>query len=442
MRNSVPLIIVLVLLVGGGFALMMLADAAGNRRLDNSLVGLNGLSTWLEQEDVTILRSNQRISPNPNAVGLRVLPLYDIDLAVQAEEPANRRQLMRQNTQRDLDYYIYWQKLRQGPTLVLLPKWSTGFIETAVAHEQTLIPISRFGRLLTQLGLSGIVLMREGPEFATERLGDNRSGDAALFQAQTFAVDSLPDRCRSLLGFGPGVLVIECNLEDFNHPVWFVSDPDLLNNHGLSIADNAAITAEFVTGFVPETAPQSVYMDTSPALLTDYEMIDQERVDYERSGDDLARFFEYPLSILWAIMLFVLAVLFWRGAVRFGPVLRDDGRSADRSKTVAIATKARLLRLSNSDGQMVADFVRTHLVDLTSHMFGPDAGEAGQKSFFAHLTRRDATLGKAFQDVCENLINNAANMSHPELFKALESYKTLLEKVENENGSLGLSKTR
>lgn len=442
MRDKAPLIVVLVLLVGGGFALMMLADAAGNRRLDNSLVGLNGLSTWLEEEEVAVVRSNPRASPNLNTLGLRVFPLYDIDLVVEAKEPANRRQLMRQYTQRDIDYYVFWEKLRQLPTIVLLPKWSTGFIETTVAHEQTLIPITGYSRLFEQLDLKGVALTRQGPEFVTDRLGDQSRHETALFHAQTFAADSLPDHCSSLIDFNGGVLVMECAQDEADHPVWFVSDPDLLNNHGLSVAQNAGFAPDFLAGLVPQAGPQSIYLDTSPALLTDYELVHEERVDYERSGDDLARFFEYPLSILWSVMLFVLAVLFWRGAVRFGPLLRDDGRSADQSKTVAIATKARLLRLSNSDGQMVSDFVRNQLVDLVANTLGREAGEAGQKRFFAHLTRRNATLGKAFQANCENLIDNATDMSHPELFKALESYKNLLEKVENENGSIGLSKTR
>ena len=100
------------------------------------------------------------------------------------------------------------------------------------------------------------------------------------------------------------------------------------------------------------------------------------------------------------------------------------------------------MRLSDSDGQMVADFVRNQLMDLVTGTFGQDAGEAGQKRFFEHLARRDAGLAKAFRSTCEKLIAEAAHMPHSELFKVLETYKNLLEKVESSNGSIGISKTR
>jgi hypothetical protein len=441
MRDKVPLIIVLVLLLGGGFALMMLAGAASDRRLDKSLIGLIGLSAWLEESDVPVVRSKPRATPSVSDLSLRVFPLYDIDLEVKSIKPANARQLMRQRTQRDIDHEAYWEKLLQMPTVVLLPKWTTGFVETGIAHEKTLIPMSGFSRLFEQLDFGDLELVRDGPRFVTEQVGWDDRYDVALFHAQTFAAGSLPEGCRSYLGFGQGVLVMACSLEDADHPVFFVSDPDLMNNHGLANAENAAFAADFLAGLRPRDS-RSIYMDTSPVILADYELADDERVDYERSGADLARYFEYPLSVLWAVMLFVLAVLFWRGAIRFGPLQRETGRSADQSRSVAIAAKARLLRLSNSDGQMVADFVRAQLMDLVTNMFGPDAGEAGQKRFFAHLSRRDATLGSTFQAACESLINRGPQMPHPELSKALETYRNLLERVNNANGSIGISKSR
>lgn len=441
MRDNVPLIIVIALLLGGGFALMMLADAANDRRLDRSLIGVDGLAVWLEENDVPVRRSNVRSTQNIDELGLRVFPLYDMDLSSEAKDPADTKELVRQQTQRDIESHVFWLKLSQVPTVVLVPKWTTGFIETGIAHQNTLIPEAAFENLFEQLDLKGLKLQRENARFVFDRIGGTKRHNAALFHAQTFVTDTLPDFCQEYLRFGRGTLMIACTLEDADHLAYIVSDPDLLNNHGLSVAANA----EFAVDYLPELAADEtklIYVDSVPGILTDWELADDERQDYERSGDDLARFFEYPLSVLWAVMLFVLAVLFWRGAIRFGPLERASGPSIDQSKTVAIATKARLLRLSDSDGQMVADFVRNQLMDLVTNTFGQDAGEAGQKRFFAHLSRRDAGLAKAFQATCDNLISNAARMPHSELFKVLETYKNLLEKVESSNGSIGISKSR
>lgn len=441
MRDHVPLIVIVALLLGGGFALMMLADAANDRRLDRSLIGVDGLAVWLAENDVPVRRSNRRSSPNIGELGLRVFPLYDMDLASEAEEPADTGELIRQQTQRDLRSNVYWDKLTEIPTVVLMPKWTTGFVETGIAHEMTLVPLSAYNRLFEQLDLEGLKLLRDSARFVSERIGGTNRHDAALFHAQTFDSDSLPAGCQEYLRFGRGALMMACTLENADHLAYFVADPDLFNNHGLSVAQNAAFAADYLVELSPDST-KPIYVDTIPGILTQWEPVDDERQDYQRTGDDLARFFEYPLSVLWAIMLFVLAVLFWRGAIRFGPLERPSETSIDQSKSVAIATKARLLRLSESDGQMVADFVRTQLMDLVSNTFGQDAGEAGQKRFFAHLSRRDAGLASAFQATCETLISNAARMPHAELFKLLETYKNLLEKVEQANGSIGISKSR
>lgn len=62
--------------------------------------------------------------------------------------------------------------------------------------------------------------------------------------------------------------------------------------------------------------------------------------------------------------------------MRFGPLLTQDRATAESSKTAAISTKARLLRLSGHDGQMVADYVRADLAQMARQIFGAAAAQA------------------------------------------------------------------
>ncbi|MEM6464507.1 MAG: hypothetical protein AAF724_21610 [Pseudomonadota bacterium] len=441
MRHNAPLIIVLALLIVGGFAVILLSGIGADRRVDNSVIGLNGLAIWFQDDGIPVRRSAAGFAPEVGDLSLRIMPLYDMDLRLDAPDPSNADELERQQTQRDINVIIYGEKVSRMLTLVLLPKWTTGMIEDGIAHRSRLIPTADFNRLFEQLSLSGLRLQRDNAVFVTHAVGGSGRRQPALFHAQTFVPESVPDNCRPIVSFGSGVLVIACQSNAFDHETYFVSDPDLMNNHGLSVGENAAFVSALVKQLVSGD-PDPVYVDTRVAISTTVAADQDERQDYQRSGDDLARFFAYPLSALWAVMLFVLAVLFWRGSVRFGPLEREAGTSPDQSKTAAIATKARLLRLSDSDGYMVADFVRHQLMDLTTALLGPDAGEAGIKRYFAQLSRRDAKLGSAFQSACDRLINNAENTPRTELFQLLETYKTLLDKVEKAHGSIGISKTR
>lgn len=441
MRDNATLIAVLAILLGGALLLVVLSNYAQDRELDNSVIGLNGLSAWLKESDMPVKQSHPRLSPHINDLSLRILPVYDVNLLEDAATPKTERDLIGQRTQRDLSQDNFNTKVAELPTVVLLPKWTTGFIETGIAHEQTLIPVSAYDRLFTQMNLPGLKLQRAGASFFSSSIGSGQPRQVALFQAQSFLPGSWPAMCRIHQRMGQEIIALACRFNETAHDTIIFADPDLMNNHGLAVAENALFAQDFLTQ-ATLGAEKPIYVDTSHQLLTQYEANQEQRRDYERSGEDLARFFEYPLSLLWAAALAVLAVVYWRGAIRFGPLEREPSATANHSKTVAIATKARLLRLSESDGQMVSDFVRNQLMDLTTKTLGPDLGEAGIKRFFAHISRRDAALADAFQSASEDLVFNAHQMSHADLFKGLDTYTNLLEKVVTSNGSIGISKTR
>lgn len=425
--GSAPFLVVGALLLAGLLLLVTQSGILSDRQVDRSPIGVRALGAWLDANDIAATNSHPRLSPAVADLSFRVLPLYDTNLARfdadRAGDPADAE------TMRDITAANLRTKLDEIPTLVLLPKWNGAMIETEVAHEQSLIPLPRIEALTRQLDLAGVEMVRGVAEFYEDRQGGH---DLALFHAQVFNPSTLPDGCRAEVPYGLGALVASCTLAGANHRAYFASDPDILNNHGLAVADNAAYAVRLLTD-LRGTDANPIYIDRSPDLLARMDRVD-ERQEYDRGFEELERFFEYPFTLFWAALLIVLAMLFWRGALRFGPLRQAAGRGRNISKRAAIAAKARLLRLSGNDGRMVSDFVRAQLQDLAHRSFGRDLGSEAEARFLALLARREPDLARDFGASARNLIDNAPGMAPVQLNRALGQYHSLLTKVVEHHG--------
>ena len=422
-------------LIGAVVALFWLGgdgSAARDRQLDASLIGTNGLQIWLQDQGVEVVHSNPRLSPRAEDLSLAILPLYDIDLYNQIAPATTPEDDLKQASQRDLDSWIWLEKLNALPTLVVLPKWRTGFYKTTVAHQTTLIPDPGMTELLRGLGLPPAMLTRMGPNMTSGRLALPGAGlrNLALFHAQLFQRDAIPAHCREVLGLPQGALLIAC--DQAGEAVYmeiaaahYLSDPDLLNNHGLGLAENAALVADLIASLRGATS-KPVYLDTSTLQLLITDDTPDEAQDYDRGWAEFARFFEYPLSVLWAVAAVILALAGWRGALRFGPARTSTDDMLEQSKTVSIDAKARLLRLSGNDGRMVAEFVRARLDALAESSFG--AG-VGHDRLFKLLARRDAPLAARFQTLSADLMARGPAMPQTELYHHLATFRDLLERL-------------
>ncbi len=424
-ESRATVIFVIGLLIAGVALLTLFGSGVADRALDRSPIGLRAIGPWLRQAELPARVSHPRLHPRVEDLGLRVLPLFDIDLGYEEGPPETLEDRMNSTTLRDIDLDNFTTKITEIPTVVLLPKWRGAMVETGIAHDQSLIPLGDLYKLKNQIGLERAGLHRGGPEFAEVEVEPGQT--IALFHAQTFVASILPDHCRSELAFAGGVLVMACDQDEVGFPVYFVADPDLMNNHGLGVADNAAFVPALLdrlrgSGDLP------VYIDNSPDLLTTIER-EEERQDYSRGYEEFARFFDYPFTVFWAALLMVLAVLFWRGAVRFGPLDTGERFAVERSKRAAITAKARLLRLSGSDGRMVADFVRTQLNDLALRSFGGQPMQDVERRFLTLIARRDPDLARDFGALADDLIQNAASMPEAQLHRNLAHYHSLLKRV-------------
>lgn len=416
MRN-VGLILFAVLLLG--LAALALFGSSPGVNYDRSPLGNKGLQVWLQAKGIDVIRSDAHVTRTRSEISLRILPL-PISQIQPAEPQAGE--------DKDGDRFqpwIYQAKLYELPTLIILPKWRDSVGKDGIARESGLLPFADLYRDLAKAYTSDLSLKRLGPDFqqAQLTLAPNQPEKVALYRAQLFDRSSLPSDCRELAGIPAGALLLRC---EGSLPLYLLSDPDLLNNHGLSVAENAAFAVSMIQKLRGAGETRPVYLDTNGQLLEGEKPVDEGRT-YERSATDLKRFFAYPLSVIWGTILLVAVICLWRGAYRFGPPLADASSNIEMSKTAAIEATARLLRLSGNDGRMTAQFVQHLLADKAVLLFGSGAGnQAGIERMFQRLARRDQALAHALQSAAQALIEKGPVMTRSDLHRNLETFRKLL----------------
>lgn len=444
LRNG-PQIVVAALVAAGLIGALVLGQGARDREIDASVLGVRTLAPWLRSQGMAVERSNPRLNPLAETIALRIIPLYDVDLFSTQDPPTTQAEAYFAPTLREIEHEDLIYRLDWVPTLIVLPKWVAGTVEGRIAHPATRIPPRELARLMRQIGYQGIELPPPGDGFLKAALPE---GTLALFSPQLFQTGSLPRSCTAEVSFPEGILLARCDGPKSKGSVYVLSDPDVLNNHGLTVADNALVAAGLVKGILgPDGTGDEdhfVYLDTSPEDLVDYEGSAAERRDYTRGAAEFERFFAPPLAGMWATLLIVLGLAFWRGAVRFGPVRADGAALPEQSRIVALATNARLLRMAGHDGRMAADFVQNGLTDLARQTFGPayGSGPAGRERLFSHLARRDPDATGAFRAAADAVMQRAAQMTPADLRRHLDTYCSLLEKLTHADDADGLPRPR
>ncbi|MGM4910490.1 hypothetical protein [Rhizobium sp. 768_B6_N1_8] len=422
MRNAGPILILVVLL---GLAALALFGLPRDNDFDHSPLGNKGLEVWLEAKGIPVVRSDPHIVRAGSEVSLRILslPISAAEVAASAVDEEKGGAGPQSWTR---------EAVGQGlATLIIMPKWRATLLKKGVAGQSDLLDLSLLQNELdkTDFGFAGLRLQRNGPGFEGDQVSYRAepSHKISLYQAQTFDSASLPKECRQMLSIPSGVLLVRCKKNEY---VDLLSDPDLLNNHGLTLAENAAFAVSLINHLRALNDKGPVYLDASGAPLDEAKPKDEGRT-YERSGSDLTRFFAYPLSVIWGTLFVVVAICFWRGFWRFGPPLRDASGNIELSKSAAIEATARLLRLSGNDGRMVAQFVQNLLADKAQLVFGPGfANQAGIDRLFQRLGRRDQAQAEALKTASQALIEQGHVMRRSDLHRNLEIFRKSLGSID------------
>lgn len=405
--------------------------AAGQQQqnLRHSPTGLDGLAIWLRDHDQITRNFAGGWVIDPDTVGLRLLPLYDSDITAPRIPPKTQQELLFQQDEYDQKKSIVVEKIKAVPTLVILPKWRSGVRLTGLAHPALLVNPARTQDVLHAIAGAKVGRLQLAEQAFTDVAwsgSDDAPLNARFYAAQTF--EGLG--CTPVLG-EPGQMILgKCPVpgSDPQQDVLILSDIDLLSNHGMRLGDNAEIAHQLLDDLAGEN---QVLIDYSRDVWV-RKTLQSKRP--ERTWEDLARFFEYPFSILWVGSVILMGLFLWRAAVRYGPIQRAFSDGPGASKTVSIDARAHLLRLADQDGSLVGDYVETRIATVAVRLFGPQLGlHGGAEPALLRLLNRTAPQDAArLQQLLSHARALPATTSANEAIGFVHEFERLLESIDRD----------
>ncbi|MEP4065106.1 MAG: hypothetical protein ABJM15_19505, partial [Nitratireductor sp.] len=360
-------LICLVVLSAGWYVL-----SQQQQSLRRSPAGFDGLQVWLAANGVSAQNFTGGWLMDQTAGGLLLIPLHDTRLDVARPRPVTTEELLRQQDEYDLLTPVITSKARRVPALVVLPKWRSGMRLTGLAHPVLNVETERLEDILEKLtGSTDIAAVSADSPFTdfSYRSPEGEDLTARIYAAQMFTNAD----CRPVIGQGAAMLLADCPLATDADPdnqaggrtenrILVLADPDLLNNHGLRLGDNAQVALDVLGS---RAGDRNIVIDYSRDIWLRDPVSEPAR---ERTWDDLARFFGPPFVTLWAGAALVLALFLWRAALRNGPV-RPEGSGPGAGKMLAVNARARLMRLSGQDGALIREYATARLAATAASLF-------------------------------------------------------------------------
>jgi hypothetical protein len=402
------------------------------QELRRSPIGFDALAIWLRAEELPARTYRGLASVDIDAVGLRILPLFDFDLEHDIEVPETEQELILQQSEVDISIDVLRHKIAAVPTLVIPPKWRTGMRLTGIAHPDLIGSLQQRNDLLREISPT-IGEIRAAPGTFVDL--SVKPGDANGLTAQLYAPELLASSdCEPIIGDSKAMLLGECVLApDGDHDsavFWLLSDPDLLNSHGLRLGDNAAIALSLLPDLA---AGGQIVIDYTTRAWRD----DRERHG-ERRWSDLLRFFDYPFGVLWAGFAALAVLVLWRAWVRYGAPVRlfEDGPGAAR--LISVTATARLLRISGHDGSLLATYVTHRMHHAAADIFGAHRTAVSDplQQVADWVARHDRPRAEALYQAAQDACAIEPNAPTVEVVRRLETFQILLEQVLNDFGRI------
>lgn len=410
----------LVLLLGVFFYF----SGQSQQALRKSPSGFDGLSHWLAEGGQDVRNFTGGWTMEAESVGLRILPLFDTQLNSVRLRPKTKEELLLQVDEYDLRRRVVQSKIASAPTLLVLPKWRSGMRLTGLAHPDLLLPDNAPANLLRRVFTDQSFNVRLIPKPFTDVPVEDANGGSKtvrLYIAQVME----GERCTPLIGTQEQMVLGLCKAEDAaGGQVMVLSDPDLINNHGLRLGDNAHVIRDVLK---THAAPGLIMIDYSTGIWLRSAPEQEVRA---RSWSDLMQFFAYPFSVLWGSVACLMALILWRAGFRYGPLQRDrSGFGA--SKLVANTARARLMRLTGQDSRMLPDYVRTRLQSVATEYLGlahasqPDAA-------MRYIARKRPDLAPELEAVLDNMRNSPSWLTAQAAIDYVDQLETILERLKHD----------
>ncbi|WP_421789036.1 hypothetical protein [Hyphobacterium sp.] len=444
--------------------LLWLFSLSSAVRLERSAFGFDGLTAWLQANDIDARNFAGGGQLDSDGIGLRILPLMDdnvmrVGRLDEPNDPYLRGEV------RQIWEWVIADKTEHIPTLIVLPKWRDGVRLGGVIHPDFLLPDSE---LVTSDGDS---VDAEEPAADTaepdttgdkpDALADWEAGlyvetdDMIRIDSETSITDirrvaaqapyeieainlsglvegratlyapqyaQAPQQCRAMMESSHGGLLFSC--ASAGTSFWVLSDPDLLNNHGLARGTNA----ELAIALIRELASDgSVLIDYSTAVWAR-----PEANNLGRSWADLMRYFEPPFAWLWLAGLLFFAILIWRGGVRGVPLVRRFTEGHGAARMTALSAQARLLRQARADGALLKALRASYLHTLAERTLGRNNPKENRQDRVVRVLRhRDASAANDLEAALvavDQLPHNAGKeQALPVLARLQSAYKKALK---------------
>jgi hypothetical protein len=368
-----------------GLAAVAYVLSQRQQELRSSPAGLDGLQMFLTSQGVAAQVFSGGWVVDPGPIGLLVVPLHDTNPSSDLTPPITKEDLLFQQDDSDQDWDTLLGKLDRMPGLVVLPKWRRGMRLTGIAHPALLADGARVELVLRGLtGDQSMRVTRSNQIFTALPFTslDGTTFKTDLYAAQLFTAPS----CTPIIGTVQMALLASCPLRGSAKRVVVLSDPDLLNNHGLRLGENAMIARDVMRNLAGD---DTIFIDYS---RDDWFADPDEPIIHERTWADLMRFFQPPFRALWVGTGFLLALVLWRSFRRAGPVIHSAGAVLD--KLQAIRARARLMRLTGQDGTMLDDYAAARIAATAARLVGPGQARliGEEQAFVRFVARRSADL--------------------------------------------------
>jgi hypothetical protein len=258
----------------------------------------------------------------------------------------------------------------QASLVVVLPKWTPGVPRKGHPDwlaSVTLIPTVEVRRVLGELGeetLRGVEIARPGgPLRCTARWG--ASAVEIEIDADTVQLLAASAALEPVVACAGGTLIARRGRRTF-----LISDPDLLNNQGLSRAGNAEAVYRFL---VHDLAATGI-------------VFDETIHGFDRVPGLLAESLRFPMVLGVIQSLLLLGVVLWAGMGRFGkPLPATAGLAA--GKAILIDNTAKLLASGGHAEDSLLRYFRQATRAVASHYFlSPDLADGERLAKLQRLT--------------------------------------------------------
>jgi hypothetical protein len=259
-----------------------------------------------------------------------------------------------------------------SPSLVVLPKWQASpdaKTPSWVVRGPVYPPGVIAGQWLTPFGKNGAV---------RQATGSGRpvlSGvDGGVFQGRTLRPGPI-DRLQTVSGPGWDPVITDAAgngvlLWNQQYDTFLLSDPDLLNTHGLKDADTAREAVELLTALRAGSAP----------ILFDVTLH-----GYKRERSLMRLILAPPYLGMTLVLVFAVFLMALHGLARFGPT-RKAGRAFAFGKQALADNTAGLVRMAGREPRMAAPYASLTRTAVARALSAPrDMNEAQLDAFLDRL---------------------------------------------------------